>query len=236
MANTSDLTLQPGQRCLIISPHPDDETIGMGGFLLQNSQQCDVLVLTDGQNNQPGDKSIVEVRRAEYDKVMRQIGVHDYWQWDIPDSKVSKNLFRLLKLKFNDYDYVFVPSPYESHRDHRCLYPFLRFWLHFYKPKLVAYEVGVPQLRPNVTLDISDVAETKRRMINEYSSQVAKTDYAKMLGLNCYRGLRRNFEYAEVFRLEDCSLWSKLLSRREEKNGVVWTILGLKFKRRRKKG
>lgn len=226
--------MRKDQRCLVIAPHPDDETIGMGGFMLQHPDNCDVLVLTDGQNNKPGDQTIVNIRHQEFVSVMQKIGIKNFSQWDIPDARVSKNLFRLLKINFNDYAYIFVPSPYETHRDHRCLYPFLKFWLHFYKPKLVTYEVGVPQLRPNVTIDISDVAEAKRAMINEYASQVKNTDYAKMLGLNCYRGLRRNFDYAETFRVEDCSLFAKLFSRRQERNSIVWTVFGIKFKSRRK--
>ena len=128
MAAQENLELKAGQRCLVIAPHPDDESIGMGGFLLQHPQDCDVLVLTDGQNNRPGDKEIVALRRQEFVNAMQKVGIKNFWQWDIPDSKVSKNLFKLLKLPFNDYAYVFVPSPYESHRDHRCIYPFLKFW------------------------------------------------------------------------------------------------------------
>lgn len=234
MGISANFKLKPGQRCLVIAPHPDDETIGMGGFLLQNPKSCDVLVLTDGQNNKPGRREIVDIRHQEFVNVMQKIGVNNFWQWDMPDSKVRQNLRRLLKLKFNDYDYIFVPSPYESHRDHRCLYPFFQFWLHFYKPKLATYEVGVPQLHPNTTIDISDVAEQKRALINEYSSQVAGTDYTKMLGLNRYRGLRRNFEYAETFHIEDCSFASKIFSCEEGRNGKIWRILGLKFKFRNK--
>ena len=235
MAAQDNLELKAGQKCLVIAPHPDDESIGMGGFLLQHPQDCDVLVLTDGQNNRPGDKEIVALRHQEFVNAMQKVGIKNFWQWDIPDSKVSKNLFKLLKLPFNDYAYVFVPSPYESHRDHRCIYPFLKFWLHFYKPKLVTYEVGIPQLKANVTIDISDVAGQKKEVIEEYTSQVKQTDYTKMLGLNSYRGLRKNFAYAECFRVEDCSLLSKIFSHRQEKNGAVWTILGLKFKSKKKK-
>ena len=36
-------------RILIVSPHPDDETIGCGGILAKYGSQCDVVVLTDGR-------------------------------------------------------------------------------------------------------------------------------------------------------------------------------------------
>lgn len=231
--NVPNSILSSGERCLVISPHPDDETIGMGGFLLQNPLASDVLVLTDGQNNRPGDSEIVTIRHQEFVRVMRKIGIKNYQQWNIKDSHVKKNLFRLLRLRFNDYDYVFVPSRYETHRDHRCLYPFLKFWLRFYRPKLVSYEIGVPQLHPNVTIDISNVAAAKEKMIEEYSSQLG-TKYTKMLGLNQYRGLRLGYDYAESFYVEDCRLFPKLISRYEQRRGVVWVVLGIKFKFARK--
>ena len=99
---------------------------------------------------------------------------------------------------------------------------------------MATYEVGVPQLKANVTIDISDVAGQKKEVIEEYTSQVEQTDYTKMLGLNSYRGLRKNFAYAECFRVEDCSLRSKIFSHRQEKNSMVWIILGLKFKSKNK--
>ena len=43
------------EKILIVAPHPDDECIGAGGILCTYTNQCEVIVLTDGalgQKNQ----------------------------------------------------------------------------------------------------------------------------------------------------------------------------------------
>lgn len=42
------LELNPDDKCLVIAPHADDESIGCGGLLLKYPDNCDVVVLTDG--------------------------------------------------------------------------------------------------------------------------------------------------------------------------------------------
>ena len=42
------LEIKPNDKCLIIAPHADDESIGCGGILLKYLQNCEVVVLTDG--------------------------------------------------------------------------------------------------------------------------------------------------------------------------------------------
>ena len=43
-----DEIIQSTDKILVVAPHPDDETIGLGGLLLLYGEQIDVLVLTDG--------------------------------------------------------------------------------------------------------------------------------------------------------------------------------------------
>lgn len=42
------LEIEPNDKCLIIAPHADDESIGCGGILLKYPQNFEVVVLTDG--------------------------------------------------------------------------------------------------------------------------------------------------------------------------------------------
>ena len=44
---------------LVLSPHPDDETVGMGGTINKLSKQghkISLCVVTDGSNHKDGDK------------------------------------------------------------------------------------------------------------------------------------------------------------------------------------
>ena len=43
------LVIKETEKILIVAPHPDDESIGTGGLLSLYSNQCDVIVMTDGR-------------------------------------------------------------------------------------------------------------------------------------------------------------------------------------------
>ena len=71
------LELKPDDRVLLLAPHPDDETIGCGGFLLKYGSQCDVVLLTDGRH---GDSTVkpaemIEIRKKEFEEVMSRYAV-----------------------------------------------------------------------------------------------------------------------------------------------------------------
>ena len=42
------IIIDKDDRVLVVSPHPDDESIGCGGFLSLYRGRCDVLLATDG--------------------------------------------------------------------------------------------------------------------------------------------------------------------------------------------
>ena len=63
-------------RILIVSPHPDDETIGCGGILAKYGSQCDVVVLTDGRlgmstEKKQSEEELAEIRKREFESAMQ---------------------------------------------------------------------------------------------------------------------------------------------------------------------
>jgi hypothetical protein len=70
------------------------------------------------------------------------------------------------------------------------------------KAVLVEYEVWTPLTRPTRYLDITNVIDKKREMIEQHASQIADIDYAgKGISLSCYRGMYPNVDYAEAYVL-----------------------------------
>lgn len=67
---------------LIIAPHPDDEIIGLGGFMLQQIQlgnKVHLLYLTDGEGSgASGDLEVIKSQRVAMTKVVhRELGLND---------------------------------------------------------------------------------------------------------------------------------------------------------------
>ena len=80
------LEVMPGERLLVVAPHPDDEAIGAGGLLALYGSQCDVLVLTDGAKGHKGLPEEVkrEVRRLQFLAEMELVKPNGYFGAEKP--------------------------------------------------------------------------------------------------------------------------------------------------------
>ena len=112
------LELKPDDRVLLLAPHPDDETIGCGGFLLKYGAQCDVVLLTDGRH---GDSAVdpaemAEIRKREFEDVMSRYAVKSVRMMNFEDGKVIDRFKDFSTLDFEKYDYVFMPHPMDMRR------------------------------------------------------------------------------------------------------------------------
>ncbi len=201
------LELKLDDRVLLLAPHPDDETIGCGGFLLKYGAQCDVVLLTDGRH---GDSAVdpaemAEIRKREFEDVMSRYAVKSVRMMNFEDGKVIDRFKDFSTLDFEKYDYVFMPHPMDMHKDHAavsCLFKRLARTRPF-GGRVVYYEIWNTLAAPTHYVDFSDAVDEKRKLINLYKSQVKNIDYAsRILGLNHYRGLRHNVEYEEDFQIE----------------------------------
>lgn len=225
------IDIKPGDRCLCIAPHSDDESIGCGGLLLSYPEQFEVVVLTDGSLGGVGTREeITERRRIELNNAMEYAGIKKYSNLMVPDREMRYNLNILKKLKLSSYDYVFVPNKYETHVDHYCIYKKVREILRWaYRTKVVQYEVWATQPRPTLYYDISLLAEKKRAFIEKYESQVKANNYSeKALALNCYRGLKAGKKYVEAYTYEKSFLQRlfPIFSFSREENKVIIFLLG----------
>jgi LmbE family N-acetylglucosaminyl deacetylase len=203
---------------LVISPHPDDESIGCGGTIRKHISEGDnvqVIFLTSGEKGGHGkseDETIViRENEATAAAAILQISKIDFWKE--PDGKFQpseKNVNRLLdKIKTFQPNIIFVPHNDEEHPDHRAAAQLVSnaldvLSLTIEKPLVLMYEVWTPIQKMDHIVDISDYINEKRNAIRAHKSQcdVLKFDEA-ILGLNRYRGEMHSWpggDYAEVFK------------------------------------
>src|ERR1700761_946306 len=63
---------------VIVSPHPDDETLAVGGlihFLRQNQIDVSVIAVTDGENAYAERAGLGAIREGEQKVALRELGV-----------------------------------------------------------------------------------------------------------------------------------------------------------------
>jgi glycosyltransferase involved in cell wall biosynthesis/LmbE family N-acetylglucosaminyl deacetylase len=195
---------------LILAPHPDDETFGMGGTLLLAQKakiQVDVLFLTDGSAADSTIPDLVKIREKEAKNACQKLGVQTVFFWGEKDRelRVSPSLIQKLGeiLSHNTYGSVFFPSPQEPHPDHRVTavlaWESLRQLDFIATP--ISYDISV-QGYTNQLIDISQEIREKEKIMACYPSQLSGNSYIpRILGLNQARAwsLPLSVSHAEAF-------------------------------------
>jgi LmbE family N-acetylglucosaminyl deacetylase len=82
------------QRILVLAPHPDDETLGAGGFIARatgNRVPVEVIAATDGEHAYEDNAGLAERRTAEQTAALAVLGVpsRSVHRLHLPDSGLS---------------------------------------------------------------------------------------------------------------------------------------------------
>jgi LmbE family N-acetylglucosaminyl deacetylase len=129
-AELTDLRIwnPPNQPVLIIAPHPDDETLGIGGLIAaQERRGVDVVVaaVTDGENAYPNTPGLARLRQDEQISALTRLGVRNQniIRFGLPDGGVASReqelMERLAPLICGD-THVMAPWHGDFHPDHEA--------------------------------------------------------------------------------------------------------------------
>lgn len=214
---TKALEIESDAKCLCIAPHADDESIGMGATLYKYSKNFKVICLTNGVKGikyLPREEA-VKVRKEELACAMEKAGIKDFEVFDINDKNVINEYDKFSQIDISDYDYIFIPNMLDQHMDHKAVSVNLNRLLkeknHKQDLKIMLYEVWSSLTMPNLYVDISDLIEKKKELINCHKSQVEQKDFTtKAVAINSYRGLPHDIDYAEAFVQLDVKNFNKI--------------------------
>lgn len=117
------------KKVLVIAPHQDDETIGLGGTISKfskNNKLIDLLFMTDGRliNNT---SNIASIRQLEAKNLKKIYNINEIKFIDIINNTLYSNLdyaVNSIEKEFNlkDYDVCFLTSRFDCHDDHRATF------------------------------------------------------------------------------------------------------------------
>ena len=219
------MELNNKKRILVISPHPDDETLGVGGTMSKMIDQGhDVMILTVSGHLPPlYTREDYEITVKEAHEAYAVMGIEESTFLEIPATMVSDEPVHSLNGRISsvmqDFEpnIVFCPFP-DRHIDHRIIFESslvaTRPVNYGKKIEMVAaYETlsethwNAPYIEPNFTqnlvVDITEYLETKINALSCFKSQISKNEGPRSLesvrSLAHFRGSQSGFKFAEAF-------------------------------------
>ncbi|MCZ4407251.1 PIG-L family deacetylase [Cryomorphaceae bacterium 1068] len=215
-------------KVIVISAHPDDETLGVGGTLLKHARKDDKitwLIATRIFESQGFTKDRIDSREAEIKRVSELFGFNKVYQLDYPTMTLTSSSLPDLVPEISDIfhlekpEIIYCINRSDAHSDHRLLfeavmactksfrYPFIK--------KVLLYECiseteFAPALHekvfiPNYFVDISDHLDKKLEIMKVYGSELGQHPFPRSLdhikALAIHRGAIAGVQYAEAFQL-----------------------------------
>lgn len=215
-------------KALVISPHPDDEVLGVGGTihrLTRTGHDVTVAIVTRGWAPLYPDEQVAQVR-AEAQAANATLGVKNVRFMDLPVTKLHALPEHELNAAFDRLilaeqpEWVFLPFPGDRHEDHRQVFDASMVALRpvadrAFVKRILCYETVSethwaashvePTFHPQVWFDISSDLDAKLSAMRAYASQVRPAPDARSLdavrALATWRGSIVGLPAAEVFVL-----------------------------------
>ena len=214
-------------KILVISPHPDDETLGCGGTLFKHKAEGDGiywLIVTGIDVNNGCTKNAVKKRNNEIDAVAKKYVFSDVFNLRLPTTKIdtlplSDLIGKITKIyKKVKPDIIYMPFAYDVHTDHQIIAKALQStfkWFRYTRIKKV-YMYETPSesefnflenrtFRPNVFVNISQYLDDKIETMKIYNGEMGEFPFPRsektLRSLAAFRGSQSGFESAEAFEL-----------------------------------
>lgn len=215
-------------RVLIISVHPDDETLGCGGTILKHKNRGDELywlILTNISPETGWSIPVVERREREIQALSAAYGFKETIKLDLPTTKLDtipiKHLIEGISgtIERVQPDTIYCPNRSDVHTDHQVAfkaimsctksfrYPFIKRILMYECLSETEFAPALPEsaFLPTVFVDITEHLEKKTEIMQIYGSEMMLAPYPRssqtIKALARFRGSRIGKEYAEAFML-----------------------------------
>lgn len=216
------------RKVIVISAHPDDETLGVGGTLLKHKQDRDMLawlIITSVSEEYGFSKDRVNSRKVEINQVAKMIGIESVYQLNYPtmslNSDIINDMIPKISSIFSEFkpEVIYVVNRSDAHSDHRYTFDAVmactKSFRFPYIKRVLMYECiseteFAPQLPekvfiPNYFVDISEFFDKKLEIMKVYQSELGEHPFPRsnknIEALATFRGATVGVKFAEAFQL-----------------------------------
>lgn len=210
---------------LVVAPHPDDAELGLAGTIMAmraEGRRVGILDLTSGEPTPLGSE---EIRRRETAEATKLLGLSWRMNLNLPNRSLEATLEHRRQIaevfRKTRPSLIFAPYWEDAHPDHTAatkLVEEARFWSKLSKtdmtgdpfhPARILYYFSVHLRiveRPAILLDISAYTDQKRRVLEEFRSQLVDNQpqgrpgvIDRVMDRNRFWGIMAAVESAEPF-------------------------------------
>lgn len=177
-------------KVLIISPHPDDMEIWMGGTVAKYvTEGCSIrsIILTAGQRTpRPGiisDEDMINLREHEIGVAHEVLGVKDFESFglsNVTDPENDESVREIIRTELQgNYDKVYAPYLTDSHPTHRRIAEIVKLTADdlSISSEIWGYDGWNLLSDPDMYIDITDFVDQKVAAVKKYESQLAGKAY-----------------------------------------------------------
>lgn len=214
---------------LVVSPHPDDETLGVGGTIAKavNDGHKVYWMIITGMTKEGGfSEEQIKKREEEIQAIAEYYPFFGMFKLNFPAASLNYNVLTEIiskasaivrEIKPAD---IYLPCPFDVHSDHFFVYEAMKAtskWFRFpYVKRVVCYETisetnfslgmdGKGRFVPNIYEDITKYLDCKTKAMKIYASEVDAHPFPRsekaIEALATLRGSECGCKYAEAFML-----------------------------------
>lgn len=211
-------------KAIVVSPHPDDETLGAGGTILKLISQGADVVWMNITNMSPQygySEQLVKKRAIEIEQVRKATGYSAFYDLGLQPAALEQYGKTDIILKIKEVfdaekpELVFLPFPHDVHSDHKivcesaisCIKAFRAPYVRkiLYMDIISETNYAVTPFDANCYVDIGPFVKKKLEIMEFYQSELLEPPFPRskegLLAQARYRGSACYCEYAEAFQI-----------------------------------
>ncbi|MCW7471413.1 PIG-L deacetylase family protein [Leptospira kanakyensis] len=210
---------------IVFTPHPDDETLGAGGFLLKKKSEgynLIWLIMTHMNEKFGWSKEQIQKRESEIHKITQLYPFDFVYNLEFEPAGLDKySLSEIIHpvsqiMKKHEPEIILLPSNQDPHTDHKITHQVgISVTKKFRNPNIkyilemeILSETNfgeIESISPNYFVDVTGFFQKKTELLQVYEGEMGDHPFPRSVesvkALALLRGTQRGSTYAEAFRI-----------------------------------